>query len=276
MEWILSPEIWASLITLTALEIVLGIDNIVILAIISNTLPPHQREQARLIGLSLALLMRLALLFAISWIASLITPLFVIAGHGFSGRDLIMLAGGLFLIYKAVSEMHEAVEAAGKHEVERRATSFANAIGQIVILDLVFSLDSVITAVGMAQEFWVMVTAVVIAVAVMLLASGPIVRFIHNHPTVKMLALAFVLLIGFALVAEGFEFHIPKGYIYVAMAFSVMVEALNVTIERRRRRSRDAAQATLADPHAGPGAIPNPGPTPGPNPGPHPGSSPSP
>ncbi len=242
MEWILSPEIWASLITLTVLEIVLGIDNIVILAIISNTLPPHQRERARFIGLSLALLMRLVLLFAISWLASLVTPLFAVAGHGFSGRDLIMLAGGLFLIYKAVHEMHEAVESAGDHEVKPRATSFANAIGQIVILDLVFSLDSVITAVGMAREFWVMVAAVVIAVGVMLGASGPIVRFIHNHPTVKMLALAFVLLIGFALVAEGFSFHIPKGYIYVAMAFSVIVESLNVTVERRRRRAREQAK----------------------------------
>jgi len=242
MEWILSPEIWASLVTLTVLEIVLGIDNIVILAIISNTLPPHQREQARIIGLSLALLMRIVLLFAISWLASLTAELFAVAGHGFSGRDLIMLAGGLFLIYKAVHEMHEAVEAAGEHEVQRKATSFANAIGQIVILDLVFSLDSVITAVGMAQEFWVMVAAVVVAVGVMLLASGPIVRFIHNHPTVKMLALAFVLLIGFALVAEGFAFHIPKGYIYVAMTFSVMVEALNVTVERRKRRARGGGE----------------------------------
>ena len=241
MEWMLSTEIWASLVTLTMLEIVLGIDNIVILAIISNGLPAHQRERARMIGLSLALLMRLALLFAISWIAGLVAPLFTVLGQGFSGRDLIMLLGGLFLIYKAVHEMHEAVEAAGQHDPVRQATSFASAIGQIVVLDLVFSLDSVITAVGMAREFWVMVTAVVIAVAIMLVASGPIVRFIHAHPTVKMLALAFVLLIGFALVAEGFSFHIPKGYIYVAMAFSVAVEALNVTVERRKRRAREAA-----------------------------------
>ncbi len=236
MEWILSPEIWASLLTLTALEIVLGIDNIVILAIISKTLPEHQRDRARLIGLSLALIMRLALLFAISWLASLVTPLFTIAGQSFSGRDLIMLAGGLFLLVKAVREMHEAVAEAGRDEAERRATSFANAIAQIVVLDMVFSFDSVITAVGMANEFWVMVAAVVIAVAVMLAASGPIVAFIHANPTVKMLALAFVLLIGFALVAEGFEFHIPKGYIYFAMAFSVMVESLNVTVSRRQRR----------------------------------------
>lgn len=256
MEWLFSTEIWASLVTLTVLEIVLGIDNIVILAIISNTLPPHQRERARLVGLSLALGMRLALLFAISWIAGLVAPLFAIAGHDFSGRDLVMLAGGFFLIYKAVHEMHDAVEAAGSHEVERRATSFANAIAQIVVLDLVFSLDSVITAVGMAREFWVMVVAVVVAVAIMLLASGPIVRFIHANPTVKMLALAFVLLIGFALVAEGCDFHIPKGYIYAAMAFSVMVEALNVTVERRKRRARAAAGMSVTPPLGAPPAAP--------------------
>ena len=255
MEWMLSTEIWASLITLTVLEIVLGIDNIVILAIISNSLPEHQRERARFVGLSLALGMRLLLLLGISWIAGLITPLFAIAGHGFSGRDLVMLAGGFFLIYKAVREMHEAVEAAGRTEAVHKATSFANAIAQIVVLDLVFSLDSVITAVGMANELWVMVVAVVIAVGIMLVGSGPIVRFIHAHPTVKMLALAFVLLIGFALVAEGCSFHIPKGYIYVAMAFSVMVEALNVTVERRKRRAREAAQASAAPSQAPPRAA---------------------
>jgi predicted tellurium resistance membrane protein TerC len=246
MDWLLSTEIWASLVTLTVLEIVLGIDNIVILAIISNSLPPHLRERARLVGLSLALVMRIALLFAIAWIATLTTPLFAIAGQEFSGRDLVMLGGGLFLIYKAVHEMHEAVAAAGRQETAPKASSFLNAIAQIVVLDLVFSVDSVITAVGMARQFWVMVVAVVIAVGIMLAASGPIVRFIHANPTVKMLALAFVLLIGFTLVAEGFEVHIPKGYIYAAMAFSVMVEALNVTIDRRKRRAREAAEAPEA------------------------------
>jgi predicted tellurium resistance membrane protein TerC len=229
-------ETIASLLTLTALEIVLGIDNIVILAIISNTLPPHQRDRARFIGLSLALLMRLALLSTISWIAGLTQPLFTLLEQSFSGRDLIMLGGGLFLIVKAVREMHHAIEEAGEEDRPRKATSFGNAIMQIVILDAVFSFDSVITAVGMANELWVMVTAVIIAVIVMMVASGPIIRFIHAFPTIKMLALAFVLLIGFALVAEGFEFHIPKGYLYFAMAFSVLVEALNVTIARRRRR----------------------------------------
>lgn len=229
-------ETIASLLTLTALEIVLGIDNIVILAIISNNLPPHQRDKARFIGLSLALLMRLALLSTINWIAGLTQPLFTVMEQSFTGRDLIMLAGGLFLIVKAVREMHHAVEEAGAEDQPRKVTSFANAIMQIVILDAVFSFDSVITAVGMANELWVMITAVIIAVIVMMVASGPIIRFIHAFPTIKMLALAFVLLIGFALVAEGFEFHIPKGYLYFAMAFSVLVEALNVTIARRRRR----------------------------------------
>ncbi len=236
MDWLFDPQIWIALITLTMLEIVLGIDNIVVLAIISNNLPPHQREKARYIGLSLALLMRLALLFAISWIAGLIHPIFTIYGHPFSGRDLLLLAGGLFLMYKAVHEIHVTVEEAGGDSGHRPVTSFANAIVQIVILDLVFSFDSVITAVGMAREFWVMVAAVVIAVLVMLAASGPIVRFIHAHPTVKMLALSFVLLIGTALVAEGFEFEIPKGYLYFAMAFSVLVESLNVAVSRRRKR----------------------------------------
>lgn len=236
MDWLFDPQIWIALVTLTTLEIVLGIDNIVVLAIISNNLPLHQREKARYIGLTLALLMRLALLFAISWIAGLVQPIFTIYGHPFSGRDLLLLAGGLFLMYKAVHEIHVTVEEAGGDSGHRPVTSFANAIVQIVILDLVFSFDSVITAVGMAREFWVMVAAVIIAVLVMLAASGPIVRFIHAHPTVKMLALSFVLLIGTALVAEGFEFEIPKGYLYFAMAFSVLVESLNVAVARRRKR----------------------------------------
>jgi predicted tellurium resistance membrane protein TerC len=198
---VFSAENLASLFTLTALEIVLGIDNIVIIAIISNALPEHQRDRAP-----------------------------------FSGRDLIMLAGGLFLIVKATREIHEALEEASASEGNpRRVGSFRSAIAQIVLLDIVFSFDSVITAVGMANELWVMAAAVIIAVIVMLFASGPIVRFIHAHPSVKMLALAFVMLIGFALVAEGMEFHIPKGYLYFAMAFSVLVEGLNIAIARRRR-----------------------------------------
>jgi len=236
MEWLTSPELWAALLTLTALEIVLGIDNIVIIAIISNALPEHQRDRARIIGLALALITRLLLLFSLSWLASLTAPLFHVFGQPFSGRDLIMLAGGLFLIVKATREIHEALEEASASEDNpRRVGSFRSAIAQIVLLDIVFSFDSVITAVGMANELWVMAAAVIIAVIVMLVASGPIVRFIHAHPSVKMLALAFVMLIGVALVAEGMEFHIPKGYLYVAMAFSVLVEGLNIAIARRRR-----------------------------------------
>jgi predicted tellurium resistance membrane protein TerC len=241
MEWLLSPEIWIALLTLTTLEIVLGIDNIVVLAIISNNLPVEQREKARFVGLSLALLMRVGLLFSITWIAGLTQPVFAIYDHDFSGRDLLLLAGGMFLMGKAVREIHESVEEAGRDDSHRPVTSFANAITQIVILDLVFSFDSVITAVGMAREFWVMVAAVIVAMLVMLAASGPIIRFIHAHPTVKMLALSFVLLIGTALVAEGFHFDIPKGYLYFAMAFSVLVESLNVAVARRRKRRRSPA-----------------------------------
>jgi predicted tellurium resistance membrane protein TerC len=242
VEWLYSPEIWASLVTLTALEVVLGIDNLVMIAVIAGGLPPTQQRQARLAGLALALLTRLLLLAAISWIAGLIEPLFAIAGQNFSGRDLIMLAGGLFLIWKAVHEMHQLVEEAGSPDARQPAGSFRGAVIQIVLLDIVFSLDSVITAVGMARDFWVMAVAIVIAMALMLFASGPIMRFINGHPTVKMLALAFVLLIGMALVADGFEFHIPKGYLYAAMAFSVFVEALNVVVARRRKRAEKVSR----------------------------------
>ena len=240
-------EILASLVTLTALEIVLGIDNIVIIAIISNALPEEQRDRARKLGIALALCMRLLLLLSITWIAGLVDPLFHVGRQPVSGRDLIMLAGGLFLMAKAVHEIHEAVEEAGTREAPRPQGTFRAAVMQIVILDLVFSLDSVITAVGMANELWVMIAAVLISIGVMFAASGPIVRFIHAHPTVKVLALAFVLLIGVALVAEGMEFHIPKGYLYFAMAFSVGVEALNVTIARRRRRAASPGEAPARD-----------------------------
>jgi predicted tellurium resistance membrane protein TerC len=241
VEWFYSPEIWAALVTLTALEVVLGIDNLVMIAVVAGNLPPERQRQARLLGLSLALITRLLLLAAINWIAGLTQPLFVLGGQEFSGRDLIMLAGGLFLIWKAVHEMHrEVMDAGDEDETPPARAGFAAAVAQIVLLDIVFSLDSVITAVGMASEFWVMVAAIVIAILLMLGASGPIMRFIQANPTVKMLALAFVLLIGTALVADGFEFHIPKGYLYAAMAFSVLVESLNVLVARRRARRRSA------------------------------------
>lgn len=236
-----------SLFTLTGLEIVLGIDNIVVIAIVTAALPVHQRDRARVIGLALAMITRLLLLFSISWIASLTAPLFTVANVALSGRDLLMLGGGLFLIVKAVRELHNEVEEAGATGEERPATSFSSAITQIVILDIVFSFDSVITAVGMANQLWIMATAVIIAVLIMLVASGPIIRFIHAHPTVKVLALAFVLLIGMALVAEGFGMHIPKGYLYFAMLFSVGVEAINVTLVRLRRRAEQRAKEEAPD-----------------------------
>jgi predicted tellurium resistance membrane protein TerC len=246
----LDIETAISLLTLTSLDIVLGIDNIVVIAIIAATLPVHQRDTARIVGLSLAMITRLLLLFSITWIASLTEPMIEMWDAELSGRDLLMLGGGLFLIVKAVREIHEAMEEAHDSGTARRSTSFGSAIAQIVVLDVVFSFDSVITAVGMANQLWVMATAVIIAVLIMLVASGPIMRFIHAHPTVKMLALAFVLLIGVALVADGMGFHIPKGYLYFAMLFSVLVEGLNVTLARRRRRARQAvAEATAHAQH---------------------------
>ncbi len=242
MGWIANPEIWASLVTLTTLEIVLGIDNIVMVAVVATGLPAGQQDRARLIGLSGALVTRLLLLATISFLAGLVEPVFAALGRDFSGRDLVMLAGGLFLIWKAVHEMHAELEEAGAAETVRPAASLVAAIAQIVLLDVVFSFDSVITAVGMAQELWVMAVAIVIAVAVMLVASRPILALVRAHPTVKMLALAFVLLIGVALVADGFEFHIPKGYLYFAMAFAVGVETLNVLVSRRRAAARARAE----------------------------------
>lgn len=239
-------ETLLSLLTLTGLEIVLGIDNIVVIAIIAATLPIHQREKARIVGLSLAMITRLLLLFSITWIAGLTAPFMEIWNHSLSGRDVLMLGGGLFLLIKAVREIHETMEEAAASEPNRKPRSLAGAIGQIIVLDVVFSFDSVITAVGMAQQLWVMATAVIIAVFIMLIASGPIIRFIQHHPTIKMLALAFVMLIGMALVADGMGFDIPKGYLYFAMAFSVLVEGLNVTLARRRSRATSADGLQLA------------------------------
>ena len=237
MDFVFGSEIFASLVTLTALEIVLGIDNIVVIAIVAGDLPPHQRDRARLIGLALALITRALLLLSISWIAGFVAPLFHVGDQPVSGRDLLMFFGGLFLLVKAVREIHDMVEEAGADPHHRPVASFGGAIAQIVVLDVVFSFDSVITAVGMANELWVMIAAVMIAIVIMMVSSGPIVRFVNEHPTAKMLALAFVMLIGMALIAEGMEFHIPKGYLYFAMAFSVFVEALNVTVAKRRKKA---------------------------------------
>ncbi|MEO8559777.1 MAG: TerC family protein [Rhodospirillales bacterium] len=231
------PAAWISLLTLALLEIVLGIDNLVFLSILADRLPVAQRPAARRLGLAFALVTRIALLCTIVWIVGLTQPLFVAFDHPFSWRDLILMAGGLFLIYKATHEIHGSLEGEEEHnasQVKRAAASFVSTVVQIGIIDIVFSLDSVITAVGMAQELVVMIVAVVIAMIVMLAASGPLSAFVSRHPTVKMLALAFLLLIGMALIADGVGFHIPKGYIYAAMAFSVVVEMLNLAVRRKR------------------------------------------
>ncbi len=232
MEWLSSPEAWIALLTLTVLEIVLGIDNIVFISILSGKLPSEQQGRARTLGLALAMITRIALLFSIAWIVRLTAPLFELFGHPFSGRDLILLGGGLFLLAKATQEIHGKLEGEHGGGDARTAASFGGVLVQIMLLDIVFSLDSVITAVGMADDLGVMVTAVVIAVGVMLIAAGPISRFVEQHPTVKMLALSFLVLIGVALIAEGIDLHIPKGYIYFAMGFSVFVEVLNLRLRR--------------------------------------------
>ncbi len=235
MEWLTNPDIWLALVTLTALEIVLGIDNIVFISILAGKLPSGEQARARNLGLSLAMLMRILLLLSLSWVIGLTAPLLSVLGNEISGRDVILILGGLFLLGKATFEIHEKLEGEDTHSGGGVATAtFAAVIGQIVVLDAVFSLDSVITAVGMAEEIGVMIAAVVIAIAVMLIAAGAISDFVNQHPTVKMLALSFLLLIGMSLVAEGWELHIPKGYIYFAMGFSVFVEALNLRVRRRK------------------------------------------
>lgn len=228
-----TPEGWISLLSLTALEIVLGIDNIIFISILAAKLPESEQARARSLGLGLALIMRLGLLLAISWIMRLTTPLFEVFERGISGRDLILLFGGLFLVAKAVYEIHDKLEAAQDHHGRgARSSSLAGVLAQILLLDIVFSLDSVITAVGMAPAIVIMMLAMVIAVGVMLLFAGPISRFVERHPTMKMLALSFLLMIGVMLVAEGFGQHISKGYIYFAMAFSLLVELINLRVRR--------------------------------------------
>jgi predicted tellurium resistance membrane protein TerC len=236
MTWFTNPELWIALLTLTVLEIVLGIDNIVFLSIITGKLPAAQQPRARRIGLTLAMLLRIALLATLAWIIRLTAPLFTVLGHGVSGRDLILLAGGLFLIAKSTREIHERLEGDERRGSARAPASFRNVVGQLVLLDLVFSLDSVITAVGMARQLGVMIAAVVIAVGVMMLSAGAISDFVHRHPTIKMLALSFLLLIGVSLIADGLGQRLSKGYIYFAMGFSVFVEMLNLRMRDRRER----------------------------------------
>ena len=250
MEFLMDPSIWVGLLTLVVLEIVLGIDNLVFIAILADKLPPKQRDKARLIGLSLALIMRLALLSVISWMVTLTKPLFTVWDFTFSGRDLIMLVGGLFLLFKATTELHERLENRQHDDGHGKGyASFWVVVAQIVVLDAVFSLDAVITAVGMVNHLPVMMAAVVIAMAVMLLASKPLTRFVNEHPTVVVLCLSFLLMIGLSLVAEGFGFHIPKGYLYAAIGFSIIIELFNQIARRNfiKQQSNQPLRARTAD-----------------------------
>jgi len=250
MEFLMDPSIWVGLLTLVVLEIVLGIDNLVFIAILADKLPPKQRDKARLIGLSLALIMRLALLSVISWMVTLTKPLFTVWDFTFSGRDLIMLVGGLFLLFKATTELHERLENRQHDDGHGKGyASFWVVVMQIVVLDAVFSLDAVITAVGMVNHLPVMMAAVVIAMAVMLLASKPLTRFVNEHPTVVVLCLSFLLMIGLSLVAEGFGFHIPKGYLYAAIGFSIIIELFNQIASRNfiKQQSNQPLRARTAD-----------------------------
>ena len=232
MESLTDPQIWIALATLTFLEIVLGVDNIIFISILSGKLPAEQQPKARRLGLLAAMIMRVLLLMSLAWIIRLTEPWFTIFGQEISGRDLILILGGLFLLGKATYEIHERLEGEEGHASRKVAASFTSVIIQIMLLDIVFSLDSVITAVGMVDVLWVMIAAVIIAVAIMMLSAEPISAFVHRHPTVKMLALSFLLLIGLSLIAEGFDHHIPKGYIYFAMGFSVFVEMINLRLRK--------------------------------------------
>ncbi|HEX2777956.1 MAG TPA: TerC family protein, partial [Gemmatimonadaceae bacterium] len=235
MDFLTDPQAWIALVTLLALEIVLGVDNIIFISILAGKLPEEQRKKARTLGLALALVTRILLLLSLSWVIGLTAPLFTILGQEISGRDLILILGGLFLLAKSTHEMHQQLEGQEGEKSTRVAASFASVIVQILLLDVVFSLDSVITAVGMVDELAVMITAVVLAVIFMLAFAGKIGGFVDRHPTIKMLALAFLLLIGTTLVADGIGFHIPKGYIYFAMAFSVFVEVMNIRARAKRK-----------------------------------------
>jgi predicted tellurium resistance membrane protein TerC len=233
MDWLTDPNMWIALATLTFLEIVLGVDNVIFISILSGKLPPDQQPRARRLGLLGALVTRILLLMSLAWVIRLTAPLFTVLHQEISGRDLILIIGGLFLLGKSTHEIHDKLEGEEGHASGRVASSFASVIVQIMLLDIVFSLDSVITAVGMVDELWVMVTAVIIAVGIMLISAESISAFVHRHPTVKMLALSILLLIGLSLLAEGFDHHIPKGYIYFAMGFSVFVESINLKMKKK-------------------------------------------
>jgi predicted tellurium resistance membrane protein TerC len=243
MMLVQDPAAWVALVTLVVMEVVLGIDNLIFISILTNKLPPEHREKARKLGIGLALVMRLALLGTVAWIVKLTTPVFEIFGHGFSWKDMILIAGGLFLLWKATKEIHHSVDPADHEEdfiASSATTGFAAAIGQILILDLVFSVDSIITAVGMTPHLPIMVVAVIAAVTVMLVAATPLANFIERNPTIVMLALGFLMMIGTTLIAEGMGFHVPKGYVYAAMAFSALVEILNMMARNARKRKKAA------------------------------------
>jgi predicted tellurium resistance membrane protein TerC len=243
-EFLLDPQTWIAFATLTALELVLGIDNIIFISILVDKLDPVQRERARRLGLFMAMFMRIGLLLVLSWIMGLVTPLITVAGHEISGRDLILIAGGLFLIYKSVGEIHQSLEGETGHASGAVKATFSAVVLQILIVDLVFSLDSIITAVGMVDRIEVMIAAVLASVGLMMLFANAIGRFVSAHPTIKMLALAFLVVVGVVLIAEGFDQHVPKGYVYFAMAFSLGVELLNI-----RTRKKSAKPTVLHSPY---------------------------
>jgi predicted tellurium resistance membrane protein TerC len=245
MEWISDPQAWLALVTLTVLEIVLGIDNIIFITILVGRLPEAQRNRARVLGLGLAMGTRILLLLSLAWVMTLTSPLFSILGREITGRDLILFGGGLFLLWKAVREIHNSLEGEESHEGGAATATFGAVLVQIAIVDIIFSLDSVITAVGMADDVAVMIIAVMLAVGVMMFAAKAIGEFVDRHPTVKMLALSFLILVGFALIAEGLHFHVPKGYIYFAMAFSVAVEMLNLRARAKAKAKARAAPVKL-------------------------------
>jgi len=253
MDFLADPQIWIAFATLLALEVVLGIDNVIFIAILADKLPAEQRFRARRLGLTLAMVMRILLLLSIAWIARLTSPLFAVLGQEISGRDLILIGGGLFLIAKSTFEVHGALEGEERGHAAGRATSFGAVIVQIMLLDIVFSLDSVITAVGMTSRIGVMIAAVIGAVGVMMWFAGPIGDFVRRHPTVKMLALSFLILIGVSLLGEGLDFHIPKGYVYFAMAFSVGVEMINLRLRARAAEPVHLRERIAAE-GEGPGA----------------------
>jgi predicted tellurium resistance membrane protein TerC len=247
MDWITDPQAWIGFATLTVLEIVLGIDNIIFISILADKLPKAQQARARIIGLGLAMLTRILLLFSLTWIIRLTEPLFTVVGEEISGRDLVLILGGLFLLAKSTHEIHENLEGEEGEVSARVGPSFASVLIQIMLLDIVFSLDSVITAVGLVDELGVMVTAVVVAVIFMMVFAGPIGGFVSRHPTIKMLALSFLILIGVALIAEGLDQHIPRGYIYFAMAFSVLVELLNMRVRGVQARAVKLRRPVVED-----------------------------